>query len=260
MDYLTPARLLTTELNWEDLVLSKSVKNDIDEILMWLKLEKNIKEDTHLNKWLKPGYRALFYGPSGTGKTLTASIIGKSVNKPVYKIDLSMVFSKYIGETEKNLAEVFDQAENNKWILFFDEADALFGKRTKAPSPNDRHANKEIAYILQRIEDFSGLIIIASNLKSHIDEAFSRRFQLLVPFKMPNKEERYMLWKRIFSKEYSLDEEFIRQSSENYELTGGALINVLHRALLHSQQDSKPKISKEAVIYAIRKEFEKECK
>lgn len=255
-----PAKLLTTKLNREDLVLSKSIENDIDEILMWFKLEKKIEKNKHLNKWLKPGYRVLFYGPSGTGKTLTASILGKSVNQPVYRVDLSMVVSKYIGETEKNLAKVFDRAENNRWILFFDEADALFGKRSKANTSNDRHANQEIAYLLQRIEDFPGMIVLASNLEKNIDEAFSRRFQLQVHFKSPNKKERLKLWEQIFSKEFSLDEEFIRQSSENYELTGGSLINVLRTAILHSQENSKSEISKEAVIYAIQKELEKEGK
>ncbi len=105
----------------------------------------------------------------------------------VYRIDLSMIVSKYIGETEKNLARVFDLAENRNWILFFDEADALFGKRTSTNTSNDRHANQEVAYLLQRIEDFPGIIILATNLRSNIDEAFSRRFQSVVYFPMPTR-------------------------------------------------------------------------
>jgi DNA polymerase III delta prime subunit len=255
-----PAKLLTTDLNWDDLVLSKSISHDINEILLWFKMQNTLENNTHLSKWLKPGYRALFYGPSGTGKTLTASLLGKSVNLPVYRVDLSMVVSKYIGETEKNLAKVFDRAENNHWILFFDEADALFGKRTNATTSNDRHANQEIAYLLQRIEDFPGMIILATNLEKNIDEAFSRRFQLQVPFRLPDKEERYKLWKQIFSEEYSLTEEFICKSSENYEFTGGSLINILRTAVLHSHENSSNKISEEAVLYAIRKELEKDGK
>jgi hypothetical protein len=255
-----PAKLLTTNLNWEDLVLSKGIRHDINEILMWFKMKQKFEQEKHLNKWVKKGYRALFYGPSGTGKTLTATLIGKSVSLPVYRIDLSMVVSKYIGETEKNLAKVFDRAENNNWILFFDEADALFGKRTTATTSNDRHANQEIAYLLQRIEDFPGMVILATNLEKNIDGAFSRRFQLQVPFTLPDKEERYKLWKQIFSEEFSLDDKFIRKFSEEYELTGGALINILRTSLLHSHHDSTNKISVEAVEYAIRKELEKDGK
>ncbi|WP_339893722.1 ATP-binding protein [uncultured Algibacter sp.] len=252
-----PSKLMTTELNWEDLVLPESIKNDIDEILMWFKLENKIEENPQLNKWLKKGYRVLFYGPSGTGKRLTASLLGKYVNKPVYSVDLSMVVSKYIGETEKNLAKVFDRAQNNGWILFFDEADALFGKRTKTTSSNDRYTNQEIAYLLQRIEDFPGMIIIATNLENNLGEAFSCRFQLQVPFKLPNKEERYKLWKQIFSKEFTLEDEFILQLAENYELSGGSIVNVLRTVVLHSQHNSKSKISEEAVIYAIQKNWRK---
>jgi AAA+ superfamily predicted ATPase len=255
-----PAKLLTTNLNWEDLILSKSTAHEINEILLWLKLQQKFELDTHLNKWIKPGYRALFYGPSGTGKTLTASLIGKSANLPVYRVDLSMVVSKYIGETEKNLAKVFDRAQSNHWILFFDEADALFGKRTKANTSNDRHANQEIAYLLQRIEDFPGVIILATNLEKNIDEAFSRRFQLQVAFRLPDKEERYKLWTQVFSKEFSLNEEFIRKSSEDYELTGGSLINILQTAVLHSHENSPNKITEEAVVFAIRKELKKDGK
>ncbi|MGY0035693.1 ATP-binding protein [Pedobacter sp. NJ-S-72] len=152
-----PAKRIHTNLEWDDLVLNDIVKREVEEIQDWV-----IYGDTLLNDWgmkrtIKPGYRALFYGPPGTGKTLTASLLGKTTGLEVYRIDLSMVVSKYIGETEKNLANVFDQAENKNWILFFDEADALFGKRTQTSSSNDRHANQEVSYLLQRIEDFPGV-------------------------------------------------------------------------------------------------------
>ncbi len=116
------------------------------------------------------------------GKSLTASLLGKSANMDVYRIDLSKVVSKYIGETEKNLSNIFDMAENKDWILFFDEADALFGKRTSASDSKDRYANQEVADLLQRIEDFPGIVILATNLKSNLDEAFARRFQSMIYF------------------------------------------------------------------------------
>lgn len=183
-----PAKRITTELDWEDMILDYQVEAELEEINTWISSGKTIMEDWGLSRFLKAGYRSLFYGPPGTGKTLAATLLGKKNRMDVYRIDLSMIVSKYIGETEKNLARVFDLAENRNWILFFDEADALFGKRTSTNTSNDRHANQEVAYLLQRIEDFPGIIILATNLRSNIDEAFSRRFQSVVYFPMPTPE------------------------------------------------------------------------
>ena len=126
--------------------------------------------------------RILFIGPPGTGKKTLASLIGEQLGTDVYKIDLSMVVSKYIGETEKNLELIFARAENKGWILFFDEADALFGKRTNVRDAHDRYANIEIAYLLEKIEKYNGIVILATNMKSNIDEAFKRRFQTIISF------------------------------------------------------------------------------
>ena len=176
------------------MIIEQVVRQEIDNILLWIKHKNKILDDWDLSKSIKPGYKALFYGPPGTGKTFTAALIGKKSGKDVYKIDLSMVVSKWVGETEKNLGRVFDMAENKDWILFFDEADALFGKRTGAQSSQDRYANQEVAYLLQRTEDFSGTVILASNLKGNIDEAFSRRFQSIVFFPYPKAAQRQMMW------------------------------------------------------------------
>src|SRR5690606_11585436 len=127
-----------------------------------------------MRQLIKPGYRTLFYGPPGTGKTLTAMLLGKEFQRNVFRIDLSQVVSKYIGETEKNLEKIFQRAANKEWILFFDEADALFGKRTSVKDAHDRYANQEVSYLLQRVEDFPGLVILASNYKNNIDKAFVR--------------------------------------------------------------------------------------
>ena len=151
----------------------------------------------------------------------------------VYRVDLSMIISKYIGETEKNLAKVFDLAENRNWILFFDEADALFGKRTSTNTSNDRYANQEVAYLLQRIEDFPGMIILATNLKSNIDEAFSRRFQSVIYFPMPTDELRRELWQNMLPKEWlgNNAEQLLNIAAET-ELSGGSIINVVRRCAL----------------------------
>ena len=201
----------------------------------------------------------LLYGPPGTGKTMTAALLGKSTGQPVYKIDLSMVVSKYIGETEKNLAKVFDQAENQQWILFFDEADSLFGKRTQVNSANDRFGNQEIGYLLQRIEDFPGVVILASNLKENIDEAFTRRFQSMVEFRMPGVEERYKLWTQSFSEKLPLDTSIdLRTIAEKYELSGGVMMNVVRKATLGAVSRSETEISLKALELAVRQELQKE--
>ena len=225
-----PAKRITTALEWEDMILDYATLEALEEINTWIKHQHTIMEDWGLKRFLKPGYRALFYGPPGTGKTLAATLLGKKNDMDVYRVDLSMIVSKYIGETEKNLAKVFDMAENRNWILFFDEADALFGKRTSTNTSNDRHANQEVAYLLQRIEDFPGTVIHATNLKSNIDEAFSRRFQSIIYFPMPDEELRAALWRSMLPKEWLGDdaEELIATAAQT-ELSGGSIANVVRR-------------------------------
>ena len=214
-----------------------------------------------LEKSIKPGYRSLFYGPPGTGKTLTATLIGAELGVDVYRIDLSMVVSKYIGETEKNLANVFDQAENKDWILFFDEADALFGKRTQTSSSNDRYANQEVSYLLQRVEDFSGIVILATNLKANIDEAFARRFQSLVYFPMPDAEQRQRLWNSTLNGKVRLDEGVdLQQLAHDYELTGGAITNVVRYGAINALQMQRETICCEDLVTGVIKELRKEGK
>lgn len=234
-----PAKLITTPLEWEDMVLDYQTHEALEEINTWIEHQHTIMEDWGLKRILKPGYRALFYGPPGTGKTLAATLLGKKNNMDVYRVDLSMIVSKYIGETEKNLAKVFDLAENRNWILFFDEADALFGKRTSTNTSNDRHANQEVAYLLQRIEDFPGTVILATNLKSNIDEAFSRRFQSIIYFPMPSEELRAELWRSMLPKEWLGDdaEELIAAAAQS-ELSGGSIANVVRKCAV--QLVSKP--------------------
>lgn len=189
-----PAQRLTTAFEWEDLVLDRPTREEIEDILTWARHEELLMRDWGLARQLRRGYRALFYGAPGTGKTLTAGLLGKVTGRDVYRVDLSKVVSKWIGETEKNLASLFDHAQRQDWILFFDEADSLFGKRTESRTSNDRAANQQIAYLLQRIEDFRSIVILATNLRSHLDEAFARRFQSMVYFALPSAEQRLRLW------------------------------------------------------------------
>lgn len=250
-----PAKLITTGLDWEDMVLDYQVAAELEEIITWISSGKTIMEDWGLSRFLKAGYRSLFYGPPGTGKTLAATLLGKEKGMDVYRIDLSMIVSKYIGETEKNLARVFDLAENRNWILFFDEADALFGKRTSTNTSNDRHANQEVAYLLQRIEDFPGMIILATNLRSNIDEAFSRRFQSVIYFPMPTKELRAQLWQKMIPEKWLGEDahELISMAAET-ELSGGSIANVVRRCALHLVNKPDVQLNKAMLKEALQKE------
>ncbi len=255
-----PAQPITTPLTWDDLVLDYHVLDQLREIQTWLEHQEEIMADAHLRRHLKPGYRALFYGPPGTGKTLTACLLGQTTGHEVYRVDLSMIVSKYIGETEKNLARVFDTAERRRWILFFDEADALFGKRTAANSSDDRHANQETAYLLQRIEDFPGVIVLASNLKGNLDEAFARRFQAMIHFPLPGPEERERLWRQAFAGAVKVAKDVdLPTLAEQHKLAGGAIINVLRHCVLAGLQDGRP-VSLADVTQGVQRELAKDGK
>jgi hypothetical protein len=254
-----PAHPLTTPMDWSDLVLDCAVRGQIEELKTWLTHGDTLMKGWGLAKKIKPGYRALFYGPPGTGKTLTASLLAKSTGREIYRVDLSMIVSKYIGETEKNLSRVFDAASYKDWILFFDEADALFGKRTQASSSNDRHANQQTGYLLQRIEDFPGVVILATNLKANMDEAFTRRFQAMIHITMPAAAQRLTLWQNAFADGCPLaDDVDLKGIAKKYELAGGAIINVLRYCALQAVTRETPLIYQEDIVDGLRREFRKD--
>lgn len=253
-----PAKLLTTNMDWEDLVLNKQVLAQLKEIETWVAHHQTLMKDWGMEKILKPGYKTLFYGPPGTGKTTTAALLGKKTGRDVYRIDLSQMVSKYIGETEKNLAKVFDRAENKDWILFFDEADALFGKRTSTQDAHDRFANQQVSFLLQRIEDFNGLVILASNFKANVDEAFIRRFQSIIHFPVPTPAERLKIWQNGFSKAAELDKETdLEQISKKYEISGGAIINIIHHCSLAALGRNSNRISRNDILEGLKREYHK---
>jgi hypothetical protein len=255
-----PAQLITTPYGWDQLVLDPPAIQEIDDIVAWA-----THQDTLMNRWelrhrLKPGFRSLFHGPPGTGKTLTASLLGQRIGVPVYRVDLSRVVSKYIGETEKNLAGLFDRAQNHDWILFFDEADALFGKRTESRSANDRHANQQVSYLLQRIEDYPGIVILATNARTFLDEAFTRRFQSVVHFRIPDADLRARLWADNFAdKPYPLGPEVdLSRLAHDFELSGGSIINVLRFACLKAVVRDPQHIQQQDLFEGIQRELHKE--
>lgn len=256
-----PAKLTTTRMDWTDLVLHPYTAEQVDDIKRWIRYHTLIEKDENLSRKITPGYRVLFYGPPGTGKTLTATLMAKEFDKDVYRIDLSQIVSKYIGETEKNLNKIFDRAQHKDWILFFDEADALFGKRTSTQSSHDKYANQEVSYLLQRIEEFNGLMILASNFKSNIDDAFLRRFHSIIHFPMPNAQERLKLWRQSLPQSIAVSKAVeLKSLADKYEISGASIINVMQAACLRALGRKEKAISPDDLLNGIRKELLKEEK
>jgi Cdc6-like AAA superfamily ATPase len=256
-----PAERVETEMEWDDLVLHPKTFQQIKEMEHWITYNDTLLHDWGMKKRIKPGYRALFFGPPGTGKTLTATLLGKYTGKDVYRIDLSRVVSKYIGETEKNLSTLFDKAENKNWILFFDEADALFGKRTDIRDAHDKYANQEVAYLLQRIEVYNGLVILATNQRGNIDDAFIRRFQAIIHFPMPGPNERETIWRKAFPLQLEIDPGINwHQIATRYELTGAGIINVAHYCAVEVLASKVYHMSLSQLESAITREYIKEGK
>jgi SpoVK/Ycf46/Vps4 family AAA+-type ATPase len=253
-----PAKRLTTGLEWADLAVPRDLHHNLGHILAWLENRRTILDGWGLSKQLTPGFKALFYGPPGTGKTLTASLLGKETGLDVYRIDLSMIVSKYIGETEKNLGTVFDLAEEREWILFFDEADALFGARTATSSSNDRYANQEVAYLLQRIEDCPSLVILATNLRGNIDDAFFRRFQMAVGFTRPDAEQREKIWRGLTQQVPLAGDVDIGVVAQDYALVGGAITNVVRHAAITALRRGSSAVSARDIESAVASEMRKE--
>ena len=252
-----PAKYISTHLEWSNLVINHTTMAEVETISNWIAYHDEMANEWGLKNVFKEGYKALFYGPPGTGKTFTVTLLGKQFNKDVYRIDLSQVVSKYIGETEKNLEKIFQKAEDKNWILFFDEADALFGKRTSVSSAHDRYANQETSYLLQRIEEFNGLVILASNNKTNIDSAFLRRFNAIVHFPVPDPEERLHLWKIYLPSKHGLSDAEVLSIANKYDVTGSTILNAIHNAAINAFA-AKRLINHENIIESLRRELRKE--
>jgi hypothetical protein len=259
MDF--PAERIETEMEWKELVLPEKTLQQIRELHVWVQHGDTLLQEWGMHRKLKCGYRVLFHGPPGTGKTLTAGLLGKTTGRDVYRIDLSMIVSKFIGETEKNLATLFDKAKNKDWILFFDEADALFSKRTNVRDAHDKYANQEVAYLLQRVENYGGLVILASNLKSNIDEAFMRRFQAAIYFPLPRVSDRLRLWNLAFPDAVELDENIhLEEIARKHELTGANIMNVVQYTCLQALDRGDRRVRKIDLETGIQREIGKEGK
>ncbi len=251
------ARKIEPSYTWDDIVLPSERLDHLREVALYVK-----HQGTVYSEWgfaekfsLGNGLNVLFTGPSGTGKTMAAEIIAGDVGLDLYKIDLASVVSKYIGETEKNLGRIFDEAENSDAILLFDEADALFGKRSEIKDSHDRYANIEVNYLLQRVEEHDGTVILTTNLKANIDDAFLRRIHVRVDFPPPDRASRERIWRTIFPDETpveGLELEFL----STFEITGGNIKNIALTAAFLAAEDDEP-VRMEHVVSALRREFQK---
>ena len=224
-----PARLLHTRLEWPDLILPFGVRRELEFMEDWL---RHGHEVISRFRHARQGFKALFHGPPGTGKTLAVSLLGKKNDLPVYRVDISQTVSKYIGETEKALERLFSRAERLNWILFFDEADALFSKRGDARSANDRYANQNTAYLLQRLEDYAGMVVLASNLRDNLDPALSRRLDAVVYFPRPDRGERERIWEKTLAGQFRMPPGYNPADLAAHDLSGGEIINIVRRLAL----------------------------
>ncbi len=244
---------------WEDIVLPEDGLAALRELTNTIRWRSVVLDDWGVGERLMPysGVSALFAGPPGTGKTLAAQVIAAELKMDLYKIDLSTVVSKYIGETEKNLERIFSQAKNSNAILFFDEADSIFGKRSEVKDAHDRYANIEVGYLLQRMETYDGVVILATNLRSNLDDAFTRRIQFIIEFPFPDEQERKRIWEVLFPvgvpKSNDID---LQDLGSRFRLTGGSIRNVIISASFLAVSDKMP-VSNHHLTHAIRREMQK---
>lgn len=243
---------------WEDIVLPKDAMEQLREICGFIKYRSTVYSDWGFEKKLSlgKGLNVLFSGPSGTGKTMAAEILAREIRLDIYKIDLSSIVSKYIGETEKNLNKIFKEAETSNAILFFDEADALFGKRSEVKDAHDRYANIETAYLLQKMDEHEGTVILASNFRKNMDDAFLRRLHFTVEFPLPDEKSRELIWKHTFPAETPLEDEVDFTFLSKFKLTGGNIKNIALSASFLAAGDSG-KVGMEHIIRATKREYQK---
>jgi AAA+ superfamily predicted ATPase len=255
----TLARKVTPRYTWEQMVLPADELAKLSEIVAVVKHRHQVLTVMGVGRQLAPssGVMALFSGPPGTGKTMAAEVMAAVLQLDMYKIELSGVVSKYIGETEKNLERIFSEASNSNAILFFDEADALFGKRSEVKDAHDRYANIEVAYLLQRMELYEGVTILATNLRANLDEAFARRFFRTVEFPFPKPPERLRIWQTLFPPELSKasDVDFTLLA-KRFDLAGGNIRNVIHSGAVLAASDGG-QVTMNHLLHGVRRELQK---
>ncbi len=253
------ARKVPPRRGFGSLVLPQDSSAQLTELSAQIRYRHHVLGAWGFDKKLMTGkcVTALFAGPSGTGKTMAASLIAGELGLDLYKIDLSSVVSKYIGETEKNLSRVFDAAETGHAVLFFDEADALFGKRSEVKDAHDRYANIEVGYLLQRIEEHEGIILLATNLRRNVDEAFVRRMSFVITFPFPEEAERLRIWRTIWPEETPRRDDIDFASiARSFKLAGGNIRNAALAAAFFAASKGEP-VSAADVVRGVYRELQK---
>lgn len=253
------AQRITPVRTFDDIVMTPALKTQMAEIIAAIRLRESVTEKHFRQKTGgKTGISALFYGDSGTGKTLAAEVLAHYLRVDLIKIDLSTVVNKYIGETEKNLARIFDLAQADSGVLFFDEADALFGKRSETKDAHDRHANIEVSYLLQRLESYPGLVILATNNRNHLDSAFNRRFTFITRFTYPDATLREQMWRAVWPATLPLAEDIdFAALAARAELTGANIRNVALLAAVLAADAGSETVTLSHIELAIRRELGK---
>ena len=253
------AQRIEPKYRWDDIVLYEDTVGQLKDIVEMVAYKPIVHDAWGFDRKLSvgKGVSALFYGEPGTGKTMAANIIANELGMELYKIDISTVVSKYVGETEKNLSRIFFEAENSNAVLFFDEADALFGKRTEVKDAHDRYANVEVSYLLQRIEEFSGIVILASNFSQNIDEAFERRLRFIVQFPFPDEQSRLRIWQNVFPEETPLEPDIdFALLAGKLRISGGNIANIALTAAFYAARSGGP-VGFEHLLRACRNEYRK---
>ena len=253
------ARKIQPAYRWENLVLASDSLKRLRELCDQFRYRDKVYDEWGFgrSRLSGRGLAALFAGPSGTGKTMSAEIIAGELGLELYRIDLSQVVSKYIGDTEKNLGRVFAEAERANAVLFFDEADALFGKRSEVRDAHDRYANIETGYLLQRMEEYDGVMILATNFRKNMDEAFVRRLQFVIDFPYPTVVDRVRLWRNVWPRQASCPTAVdMQRLAERFEITGGNIRNIAVAAAFMAAADGGP-IGLPHLLAAARREHQK---
>lgn len=254
------ARKLTPKYTWNDIILPEDRLQQLKEMCSFVNYRSVVYDTWGFDQKLSlgKGLNVLFAGPPGTGKTMAAEIIANDLGLDVYKIDLSMVVSKYIGETEKNLAKIFAEAESSNAILFFDEADALFGKRSEVRDAHDRYANIEIGYLLQRMEEYAGVVILASNFRKNMDDAFVRRLHFAVEFPMPDEQDRRRIWEGVWPHRTPRNSDVdFSLLAHKFEIAGGNIRNIALGSAFLAAADDVGEVRMRHVVRATRREYQK---
>jgi hypothetical protein len=253
------ARKIEPRFSWQDIILPSDQLTQLHEVVSTVGSRPLVLEQWGVGKKLVPssGIPILFAGPPGTGKTMAAEVIANELGLDLYKIELSGVVSKYIGETEKNLERIFDEAEQSNAILFFDEADAIFGKRSEVKDAHDRYANIETSYLLQRMEMYGGVTILATNLRANLDQAFTRRLQFVIDFPFPEEEDRYRIWKTLFPASIPHDPELdFHYLAHSYRLAGGNIRNIIVSAAYMAATDGQS-VTLDHLLHGVKREMQK---